>query len=402
MSILPRQGRLRIKGRPNKQSPTFALAWLAISRRKKRTVISIILLSFVIGSSITIASTIQQFPVWVSALSGASPTLLLSYQKSSQFVGLIPVNSTVSSSDSSGISQIEGVSSVTPLIIEDLKTSFSNSPSIVVGLDLNFWELGLGLNNGHWPAPNSSQAVIAQASGSESTPSTITISNEIFQVVGIALTSDLALSNSVVISYSSAQKLFSLEHSASVFVIQVSSAADPSIVSNEIDQTDSSLATIELSSSTHLLDTVTKVIGSISNVVIFAEATFAFAIISTLTLSNIHTRRWEYSLVSSYGGRHSVFKMILYENWLVFSLAILPALLIAIGVLTYFTTYFNSLFGVNISLETGINSALAELINATTGLNYLGALISTSLGSMLAIKIVLPKLISRSLVDQQS
>jgi hypothetical protein len=389
-----------MKIRETKRLLTLGLAWLAISRRRRRTIISVALLSFVIGSSVTIASTIEQFPTWVSALSGASPTVLLTYQKSSQFVGLVPVNSTLPSSDSSQISQINGVTSVTPLIIEYLKTSLSNDPTIVVGIDLNFWELGLGLNSGHWPEPNTSQAVIALSSDSAAKLSTITISNDAFQIVGIALTSDLALSNSIIISYTSAQSLFSLQHSASVFVIQLSSNSASSKISNEIDQKDSSLATIELSSSAQLLRSVTNVVGSISSTVVFAEAFFAFAILTTLTVSNIHTRRWEYGLISTYGGKRTVFKMILFENWLVFALSILPAFVIAIGVLTYFTYYFNLIFGVSISLGSAFDSTLAKLINITTAFNYFGALVATSVGSILAIRIVLPKLLSKSLADQ--
>jgi hypothetical protein len=386
----------------SKRPTTLSLAWLAISRRKKRTVISVLLLAFVIGSSITLASTIQQFPTWVSALSGASPTVLLSYQKNSQFVGLLPANSTIPENDLNGISLISGVTDVTPLIIKDLSTSLSNSPSIIVGLDMNFWELGFGLSNGHWPEPNSSQAVIAVSSNSGPNPSTVTIDNQVFQVVGVALTSDLALVNSVIISFSSAQSLFSLQHSVSVFIIQLSSTSDPSKVSSEIGQTDSTLATLDLSSSAQLLNTVTKVIGSISSTVILAEAVFTFAILTTLTVSNIHTRRWEYGLISSYGGKQSVFKIILFENLIIFALAVLPALVIGIGVMGYFTFYFNALFGINLSWSAALNSALANLSNTSTVLNYLAALVATTLGSVLAIRVVLPRLLSRALVDQQT
>jgi hypothetical protein len=382
---------------------SLTLAWPAISRRKKRTIISIILLSFVIGSSITIASTIQQFPAWVSALSGASPTVLLSYEKNSQFSGLLPTNSTIPISDSNEISQISGVTDVTPLVIKDVSTSLSaNNPSIIVGLDINFWELGFGLNSGHWPKPNSTEAVIALASSSGTNPNTVTIQNQVFSVVGIALTSNLALANSIIISYSTAQELFSLSQSASVFVIQLNSNVDPTYISNQIDQTDLSFSTLNLSGSSQVLNTVNKVIGSISSTVIFAEGVFAFAILTTLTVSNIHTRKWEYGLISSYGGKRSVFKLILLENLLVYGLALLPAFLIGIGVLGFFIYYFNSLFGVGISWNEALLSSFANLRNSTTILNYLAALIATTLGSILAIRIVLPGILSRALVDQQS
>ena len=392
------------KGKRNhRRLATLSLAWLAISRRKRRSIISIVLLSFVIGSSITIGSTIGQFPTWVSALSTTSPTVLLTYERSSPLVGLIPANSTIPLSDQSAVSSVSGVSDVTPLIVKDLHTSLSGNPSLVVGLDINFWQLSLGLNKGHWPEPNSSQAVIAVSNPSANLPSSLTIGNESFEVVGVALTSDLILVDSVIISYTTAQTLFSLEHSTSVFLIQVNSRADPSIVSNQIDQIDPALETIDLSSSAQLLNTVTEVVSSISNTVVLAEAIFAFVILTTLTISSINTRRWEYGLVSSYAGRTSVFKMILFENWIIFVLAIIPAFSIGIGVLGYFTYYFNLLFGIHVSADFALGAANQTLLGSTTLLlNYTAAFVATTLGSLLAIMIVLPKIISRALVDQQA
>ncbi|MDH2900155.1 MAG: ABC transporter permease [archaeon] len=389
--------------RNHRRLTTLSLAWLAISRRKRRSIISIVLLSFVIGSSITIGSTIGRFPTWVSALSTTSPTVLLTYERSSPLVGLIPANSTIPLSDQSAISSVSGVSDVTPLIVKDIHTSLSDNPSLVVGLDINFWQLSLGLNKGHWPEPNSSQAVIAVSNPSANLPSSLTIGNESFEVVGVALTSDLILVDSVIISYTTAQTLFSLEHSTSIFLIQVNSRADPSIVSNQIDQIDPALETIDLSSSAQLLNTVTEVVSSISNTVVLAEAIFAFVILTTLTISSINTRRWEYGLVSSYAGRTSVFKMILFENWIIFVLAIIPAFSIGIGVLGYFTYYFNLLFGIHVSADFALGAANQTLLGSTTLLlNYTAAFVATTLGSILAIMIVLPKIISRALVDQQA
>lgn len=381
---------------------TLKLAFLAISRRKKRSIISIVLLSFVIGSSVTIGATIGQFPNWVSTLSSSSPTVLLAYQRNSPLIGLIPANSTVPLSDQSTISAVSGVSDVTPLIVKDLRTSLSGSASLVVGLDINFWQLSLGLDKGHWPEPNSSQAVIAVGSPSADPPSALTVDNQNFQVVGVALTSDLILDNSIIISYSTAQDLFSLEHSTSVFIIQVDSRANPTTVANQIDQSNPSLETIDLSSSAQLLSSVTAVVSSISNTVVLAEAVFAFAILTTLTISNINTRRWEYGLVSSYGGRASVFKMILLENWILFALSVLPAILIGVGVLGYFTYYFNSLVGIHVSANFAFGAAAHSLTNPSTVLNYTAAFVATTLGSILAIRIVMPKLLGRTLVDQQA
>lgn len=382
---------------------SFRLAWLAVSRRRRRTVISVVLLSFVIGSSITVGSTIGQFPTWISALSTSSPTVLLSYERTSPVIGLLPANSTVSLSDMNPISQISGVTSVTPLIIKDLPTSLSTkSPSLVVGLDINFWQLSLGLNSGHWPKPNSTEAVITEASVSGAVPATVTINNVVFSVVGVALTSNLVLVGAIVVSYTTAQDLFSLERSTSVFVIQVDSLADPGKVSTSIDQADPSLATVDLSSSAAILGTVTRIVGTISNTVVLAEAVFAFAILATLSVSSINARRWEYGLVSSYGGRRSAIKMVLIESWIVFALAVVPTLLIGIGILGYFTYYFNALFGVSLSPGTALGSALFSATNATTLLNYVAALVATTLGSVLAIRVGLPKFLSRTLADQQN
>jgi hypothetical protein len=379
------------------------LAWLAISRRRRRTIISVVLLSFVIGSSITVGSTIGQFPTWISALSTSSPTVLLSYQKNSPVVGLLPANSSVPLSDMNSISQISGVTGVTPLIIKDLPTSLSTKdPSLVVGLDINFWQLSLGLNSGHWPKPNSTEAVITEASTSNEIPSSVTIDNTVFTVVGVALTSNLVLVGSIVVSYTTAQSLFSLERSTSVFIIQVNSVADPSKVAASVGQVDPSLATVDLSSSAEILSTVTRIVGTISNTVVFAEAIFAFAILATLSISNMNARRWEYGLVSSYGGRKSVIKQILIENWIIFALSVIPTLLIGIGILGYFTYYFNSLFGVSVSPGLALGSALSSLVNTTTLLNYVAALIATTLGSILALRIGLPKLLSKTLGDQQN
>lgn len=360
------------------------------------------LLSFVIGSSVTIGATIGQFPNWVSTLSSSSPTVFLAYQRNSPLIGLIPANSTVPLSDQSTISAVSGVSDVTPLIVKDLRTSLSGSPSLVVGLDINFWQLSLGLDKGHWPEPNSSQAVIAVGSPSADPPSALTVDNRNFQVVGVALTSDLILVNSIIISYSTAQNLFSLDHSTSVFIIQADSRANPTTVTNQIEQSDPSLETIDLSSSAQLLNSVTAVVSSISNTVVLAEAVFAFAILTTLTISNINTRRWEYGLVSSYGGRASVFKMILLENWILFALSVLPAILIGVGVLGYFTYYFNSLVGIHVSANFAFGAATHSLINPSTVLNYTAAFVATTSGSILAIRIVMPKLLGRTLVDQQA
>jgi hypothetical protein len=388
--------------RKPRRGNTSKLAYLAISRRKKRSIISIVLLSFVIGSSVTIGATIGQFPNWVSSLSSSSPIVLLAYQRNSPLVGLIPANSTVSLTGQGPISAVSGVSDVTPLIVKDLHTSLSSSPSLVVGLDINFWQLSLGLNKGHWPEPNSSQAVIAVGSPSADPPAALTVDGQSFQVVGVALTSDLILVNSIIISYTTAQNLFSLEHSTSVFIIQVGSRANPTTVANQIDQSDPSLETIDLSSSAQLLNSVTAVVSSISNTVVLAEAIFSFAILTTLTISSINTRRWEYGLISSYGGKGSVFKMILLENWIIFALSVIPAILIGAGVLGYFTYYFNSLVGIHVSASFAFGAATHSLLNPSTLLNYGAALVATTLGSILAIKIVMPKLIGRTLVDQQA
>lgn len=384
------------------RATTMRLAWLSVSRRKRRSLISILLLAFVIGSSLTIGSTLGQFPTWVSALSTSSPTVLLTYQSSSSLDGLIPANSTVPLSVQPAILSVDGVTSVTPLIVKDLRTSLSSSPSLVVGLDINFWQLSLGLQSGHWPQPNSSEAVITVASPSVSPPSTLTLDNRTFQIVGVALTSDLILVNSIIISYTTAQDLFSLRGSTSIYIIQVESSANSSSIATQINRIDPSLGTINLSGSGQLLNTVSNVVGSISNTVIIAEAIFAFAIIAALTILSINSRRWEYGLVSSYGGRASSFKAILFENWMIFALSIIPAILISVCVLGYFNYYFNLVFGIHVSASSALVAAGNSLMNSITLLNYIAAFVAITLGSILAIRAVLPKLVSRALADQQA
>jgi hypothetical protein len=376
------------------------LAWLAVARRKRRTIISVLLLAFVLSSSITIGSTIRQFPLWVSALSSSSPGVLLAYERNSPVVGLIPVNSTIPLSDSAELQGISGVEGVTPLILKDLPTTLSPNPSLVVGLDINFWQLSLGLNSGHWPEPNTSEAVVSVASASASVPSTITIQKHAFQVVGVAVTADLVLANAIVISYDTAQKLFSLEGSTSVYVIQIASNADPAVVASEISKVDSGLGTIDLSATSgQILSTVTKTIRAISSTVVLVDGVFTFAILATLTMSSINSRRWEYGLVSTYGSRSSSLRMILLENWLTFALAVLPALALGIGVLAFFTYYFNALFGTNITALTAATSATESIFNTTTLLNYIAAFLAAGLGGLVATRAVLPKLQSSLLSE---
>jgi hypothetical protein len=354
------------------------------------------------GSSITLGSTMGQFPGWVSALSASSPSVLLTYQKTSPLVGLIPANSTIRDADLQDISMLNGVSSATPLIVKEVHTSLSSNPSLVVGLDINFWQLSLGLNRGHWPAPNSSQAVVTAGSSSDEVPSSIAIAGQDFQVAGVALTSNLVLVGSVVISYATAQRLFKMNNSTSILIIQVSSEANSTFVANEIDKQDASLVTIPLSSSALITSTVTKIVGAISSAIVFVEAFFAFSVLATVTVSSINSRRWEYGLVSTYGGRSSALKLILLENWLIFAIAIIPALILGIGVLGYFTFYFNSLFGAKYSLTSSLVASLGILQNNTTLLNFVAAFVASTLGSLLAIRIVLPKVLVKALVDQQT
>jgi hypothetical protein len=377
------------------------LAWLATSRRRKRTIITVLLLSFVIGSSLTISSTIQQFPAWVSLLSStSSPSTLLTYQKNSDLIGLLPANSTVPLRDYDSLKQISGVEQVTPLILKDVPTSLSTpNPSLVVGLDVNFWELSLGLASGHWPEPNSSEAVVTAASGSAKIPSSVTVEDSTFQVVGVAVTSNLVLINSMIISYSTAQNIFGMKGEASLLVSEVSSTVSASAISLEVGQIDSSLATIDLSSSGELLGSIAASIGAISSAIVIAEGIFAFAILCALAVSNIHNRRWEYGVLSTYGGKRSSLRVILAESWLIFALSIIPALLIGFFVLGYFTLYFNSTFGVSLSPLAALEDTIPKIITSTTALNYLGAFIAATLGPLVAIRTVFPKSLANLLSD---
>jgi hypothetical protein len=390
----------RLKTKP--RWPVLFLAWLAVSRRKRRTIISVTILSFVLGSSTTLGSTIQQFPSWVAALSNSSPTVLLSYQKNSPLVGLLPVNSTLPISDSTSIKQLQGVQDVTPLIIKDLPTSLSPNPSIVVGLDVNFWQMGLGLDSGNWPAPNSSDAVITRGSHSEQVPPTIKVSNQTFRVVGVATTANLVLVHSIILSYSAAQALFSLRGSSSVFIISVTSNANENALKAAIVQVDPNVVTVDLSTSGQLLNAVSKVVGAISSVVVAANSVFTFAILTTLTVANINSRRWEYGLVSTYGASKRTLGMILAENWLTLAIAVAPAALMTLIVLGFFTYYFNLLFGNPIPLGVALQSAALNMTNLTTMLNICAAFVAGTIGAYLATRTILRKMPGELLSDAHS
>jgi hypothetical protein len=312
---------------------------------------------------------------------------------------LLPENSSVPLQDYNSMKEISGVEQVTPLILKDIATSISSGTSLVVGLDINFWELSLGLSSGHWPEPNSSQAVLTVASGSSAVPSTVVVQNNTFQVVGVAVTSNLVLINSIVISYSTAQNIFAMKGFASILVSEVSSSSNAASISGEVSQIDSSLATIDLSSSNALLSTVSASIGAISSAIVIAETVFAFAILTALTISNIHNRRWEYGVVSTYGARKSSLGMVLAESWLVFALSIIPALLIGFFVLGYFTLYFNTTFGVTLTPLAALADTIPKIMTPTTALNYLGACVAATLGPLIAARITFPRYLASLLSD---
>jgi hypothetical protein len=370
---------------------TVKLAWLAVVRRKRRTIISVVLLSLVIGSSITICSTIGEFPAWISALSASSPNILLTYEKNSQLVGLVPVNSTIPSSDLTAINQIGGIVDVTPLIVKYLPTSLSSNPSIIVGLDLNFWQLGLGLDSGHWPQPGSSEAVVTVGSSLEHVPANVSVAGHVFQVVGVAISANLVLIHSIIIGYTMAQETFALGSNSSIFIAQTSSSSDASAIINQISEIDPNLATFDLSTSSQVQNTVAKATGTISAAIILVDALFAFAILVALTLSGISSRRWEYGLISTYGSRTSALRIVLVENWIVFALSILPALILGIGILGFFTYYFNSLFGAAISPVDALLASGGIISNMITALNYLAAFIAATLGAILSGRIILKR-----------
>jgi hypothetical protein len=387
------------QSRSNRRFTSLRLAWLAVKRRKRRSIISIVLLALVIASGITIASTIEEFPTWISALSASSPNILLAYDKNSTFVGLLPVNSTIPISDLGSIQQVNGIVDVTPLIIKDIRTSLSQSPSLVVGLDLNFWQLGLGLNSGHWPQPSTFETVVTVGNAAQQTPSTVTVNGQVFQVVGVAISADLFLVNSIVISYATAQKTFNLGNLSSIFAIQLASNADSTTIASKIAQVDPDLATVDLSTSSQLLGTVSSAANAISSAVVLVEAIFTFAILTTLTLSGISSRRWEYGLISTYGSRASTSKVVLIENWITFALAVIPAAALSIGVLAFFTYYFDSLFGTTISAYTALSSSALTIFNLTTVLSYVGAFVAATLGTFLAVRTVLRRSPSELLAE---
>jgi hypothetical protein len=379
--------------------PVLSLAWLSVCRRKRRTIISATILAFVLGSSTTLGSTIQQFPVWVGDLSSSSPTVLLAYEKTSPFIGLLPVNSTLPMSDLSPIQQIYGVQDATPLIVKDIPTSLSPNPSLVVGLDVNFWQMGLGLDAGRWPQPNSTQAVVTRGSQTEQVPLTVRIMNQNFQVVGVATTANLVLVHSIIMSYAAAQNLFSLHGLSSVFIISASSRADLDSLKNQIASVDSRIATVDLSTSGQILNAVSGVVGAISGVVVLANSVFTFAILTALTISSINSRRWEYGLVSSYGSSKRTLRLVLFESWLMLIVAALPAFLISVLVLGLFTYYFNILFGNPLFISVAFQSAISNMINLVTIMNFVAAFVAGTFGAYLASRTILRRQPSELLSD---
>jgi len=387
---------------PSRRQTALGLAWLAVSRRKKRTILAITLLSLIMGSSITISSTVAKFPFWISVVSSSVPDILLAYQRNSTFAGLLPMNSTIPDSDLAPIQNIDGVVGVTPLIIEDKPTSLSGTPSLIVGLDVNFWQLGLGLKSGHWPQPNSTEVVIIVGSNQEKAPSSITIGRDSFQVVGVAVTSNLVLIHSVVMSYSTAQRVFLLHNASSILLIQVGPRTDQTGVQKEISSLDPQLATTSLTTSAQIVGTVSTVIAAISNAIVLVTALFTFAVLAALTALNINSRKWEYGLFSTYGGRASALWMMLLEDWFIFALAIIPAGAIGVGVLAFFTYYFNYLFGASITGYQAVASAISSIANLATLINFGAAFVAATLGALVASRTVVSKKVSELLAEAHS
>lgn len=381
------------------QRTTLRLAWLSVSRRRKRTIVAVVLLASVMGSSITVSSAVVQMPGWTSTVSASLPNLLIAYQRNATFLGLLPVNSVVPNSDLPLIQGSSGVASATPIIIKYERTSISNSSSIVVGLDINFWQLGLGLSSGRWPQPNSTEAVVILSNGKGSAAPSVELNGSAFRVVGVARTSDLALDNSVVIPFGTAQRLFSLGRSASVFLIQTDPQVDTASIDGEITATDPGLATTSLSPSSQLAGAVSTVVAAISNSIVLVTALFALVIIAVLSILNLNDRRWEYGLVSVYGGRATALKAVLLEDWIVFGLAVPLAAALGTVIFAYFTYYFNSLAGSSINSFQAIATSVPAVLNLTTLVSLAGAFVAATLGSVLASKTVANRLVSDLLAE---
>jgi hypothetical protein len=378
------------------------LAWLAVARRRRRTIISVTLLSVVIASSLSIGSTIEQLPVWVSGIAAASPNILLTYQSGSPIVGLLPENSSLPQSYGQSISAVPGVTSVTPLIVKDTGTSLPQERNLVIGLDIDFWQLDLGLKTGHWPEPGTLEAVVTEPNSVEVPPSTILIGNQTFDVVGVAVSADLGLAYSVIISYTTAQKIFNMQGLSSLFISELGPNADPGSVATRIDDlTATSLTTLNLTPSTSVLKTLTNIVGGISGTIVIVDAAFTFAIIAVLSMYSVNSRRWEYGLLATYGGPAKAVRIILLENLLLFLVSIVPALLIASIVLSSFVVYLNVLAGSALSITRVVADSFKELASNFTLYQYLADLLSALLGSFLAASYLLRRT-SRELLSDST
>jgi hypothetical protein len=370
---------------------SLKLAWLAVIRRKRRSTLVVLLISIVIASSLSIGSTVEQLPLWVSGIAASSPNIILTYQNGSPIVGFLPENSSLPQNYIQNIENIPGIEGVTPLVVKDVATSLGSKGSLVIGINVNFWQLDLGLRSGHWPQPGTYEAVITEPNTVEVPPSTISIENRTFDVVGMAVSADLGLAYSVIISYTTAQKLFNMQGASSVFISQLSPTADFSTVSKQINDINPSFVTLNLNPAEAILKTLSIVVFGVSGVVVIIDASFTLAIIFMLALFGVNSRRWEYGLLIAYGGGRRSSLMIVLENLILFVVAIIPAILIASGILSLFVIYVNNLAGSNLYLPKVVLDSFGEIATRLTVYQYIADLISVVTGSWIASRLLLRK-----------
>jgi len=171
----------------------------------------------------------------------------------------------------------------------------------------------------------------------------------------------------------------------------LSPTADFSTVSKQINDINPSFVTLNLNPAEAILKTLSIVVFGVSGVVVIIDASFTLAIIFMLALFGVNSRRWEYGLLIAYGGGRRSSLMIVLENLILFVVAIIPAILIASGILSLFVIYVNNLAGSNLYLPKVVLDSFGEIATRLTVYQYIADLISVVTGSWIASRLLLRK-----------
>ena len=139
-------------------------------------------------------------------------------QKAQQLFKLFLFSSRIPDNLSSDIINVQGVSTVNPIIFHDIgnKTSTSLLRDVVVGLDFSFLEsvfaAAIPLQSGQWPIAGSNQIVIgpAIAVNGITVGSTMLIENQSFTVMGELKADNPLFDEFIYMDYHVAQSLFDM------------------------------------------------------------------------------------------------------------------------------------------------------------------------------------------------